>query len=387
MEKLVKLFRRETLTTEFIPVIDGLRFLAIAMVVLFHCSPTTRYPGENYLPFGHQGVQLFFVISGFVLAMPFLRLGLGQTQKKLPLKKYFKRRLTRLEPPYIISIGLIFLLLAIFSRDKLPLSDLLASLGCSYLYINNFVFPGKLPLINRVTWSLEIEVQYYLIAPFIVAGFCLLKSKITRRVVILASIFVFGVVSWWMETVEQFPLLILPRYLQYFLAGVLLCEIYLLDRDALQKLNNIFIFGLGLVLLMVLIFVEHSISPYFGLKVGSPFMILAFYLIVFGNSWWTRVFSLRPVTLIGGMCYSIYLLHAQVIAGVDRLMRAVLPADGFYFHYVIETMIFCAAILVLCGLFFLFIEKPCMNPNWVSDLKMYLRGISTKRRGAAAERA
>jgi peptidoglycan/LPS O-acetylase OafA/YrhL len=387
MEKLVKLFRRETLSTEFIPVIDGLRFLAIAMVVLFHCSPTTRYPGENYLPFGHQGVQLFFVISGFVLAMPFLRFGLGLTQKKMPLKKYFLRRITRLEPPYIISIGLIFLLLAIFSRDKLPLSDLLASLGCSYLYINNFVFPGKLPLINRVTWSLEIEVQYYLIAPFIVGSFCLLKSKITRRMLMLASIFIFGVISWWMETVEQFPLLSLPRYLQYFLAGVLLCEIYLLDRDALAKLNNIFIFALGLVLLIVLVGVEHSISANFGLKVGSPFMILAFYLIVFGNGWWHRVFSLRPVTLIGGMCYSIYLLHAQIIAGVDRGMRALLPANGFYFHYVIETVILCTAVLVLCGIFFLLIEKPCMNPNWVADLKTYIRGIAARRSSAAAEQA
>lgn len=384
MEYLVRLFRRETLSTEFIPVIDGLRFLAIAMVVLFHSSPTTNYPGENFLPFGHQGVQLFFVISGFVLAMPFLRKGLGLSDKKLPLKKYFLRRLTRLEPPYIISVTLIFVLLAVFSSDKLAIRDLMASLGCSYLYINNFVYPGQLPLINRVTWSLEIEVQYYVLAPLIIAAFCLIKGKVLRRLTMLASVLAFGLISWWIETVQHYQLLSLPRYLQYFLAGVFLCEIYLIDRAWLARLDNVAAFAAGMALAVILIAVEHTLSPNPVLKTLSPFMILAFYLIVFGNRWWNWLFSLRPVTLIGGMCYSIYLLHAQIIAGVDRVLRRLLPADGFYFNYVFETVIFCVAVLIICGGFFLLIEKPCMNPKWVTDRGAYIRGIYGRNRGEAA---
>ena len=168
MNFLIRLFRRETSSNEFIPEIDGLRFLAIAMVVLFHLCQVisnnsaslefTDYPVSgstipNILLFGYQGVQLFFVISGFVLAIPFMRFYLGISNRKVLLREYFLRRLTRLEPPYIISLVGLFLLAWYFGRNTIEV--LVPSLFWSLFYLHNIAFPGDLPYISGVTWCLK----------------------------------------------------------------------------------------------------------------------------------------------------------------------------------------------------------------------------------------
>ena len=101
-------FKRITSTGSFIPEIDGLRFIAIASVVLCHLSSfltirdTNTYTDtfdytllKQLLSRGYLGVPLFFVISGFILGLPFAKFYIGG-QKPINLKKYFLRRLTRL---------------------------------------------------------------------------------------------------------------------------------------------------------------------------------------------------------------------------------------------------------------------------------------------------
>jgi len=104
---------RVTSGGNFIPEIDGLRFLAIGSVLLFHVNYSlsrayhwTMKPWEqtisNALSRGTLGVELFFVISGFILAQPFVRQRLLGGQP-VSIRGFYKRRLTRLEPPYILS--------------------------------------------------------------------------------------------------------------------------------------------------------------------------------------------------------------------------------------------------------------------------------------------
>src|ERR1700737_4419339 len=100
-------FRRLTSNGTFVPEIDGLRFVAIASVIAFHLyGQLVRYYGVHVsmmvatlLHNGDRGVRLFFVISGFVLALPFASHWLHGSPG-VDLKRYFTRRLTRLEPPY-----------------------------------------------------------------------------------------------------------------------------------------------------------------------------------------------------------------------------------------------------------------------------------------------
>ena len=109
-------FKRKTNTTAFIPQIDGLRFVAIVMVLLFHINlfVTSKIPFAfsrpaadswwlfRFLDSNRKGVLLFFVISGFILALPFAKAAREQG-KPVELKRYYLRRLTRLEPPYFAT--------------------------------------------------------------------------------------------------------------------------------------------------------------------------------------------------------------------------------------------------------------------------------------------
>ena len=101
-------FKRITSSGKFIPEIDGLRFIAITGVVLFHLNyyytaNTIQYdrsffsPVKSILLHGYLCVSLFFVISGFILGMPFARFHILK-ESPVDLKKYFFRRLLSLTP-------------------------------------------------------------------------------------------------------------------------------------------------------------------------------------------------------------------------------------------------------------------------------------------------
>ncbi|HEY4780476.1 MAG TPA: acyltransferase family protein, partial [Chthoniobacterales bacterium] len=113
---------RETSSGRFIPEMDGLRFAAIGMVILFHLnayltakSPfySTAPPDSDWLAqtalVGFRGVELFFVISGFILGLPFAAHYL-KGAAPVNLRKYYLRRLTRLEPPYIVALLVLLVL-------------------------------------------------------------------------------------------------------------------------------------------------------------------------------------------------------------------------------------------------------------------------------------
>lgn len=113
-------FKRITSSGSFIPEIDGLRFIAIVSVVLFHLSGFLTKKMQNHsgdiltvtilkhiLSHGHLGVPLFFIISGFILGLPFAKFFISKGPR-INFKKYFFRRLTRLEPPYILTMTVLF---------------------------------------------------------------------------------------------------------------------------------------------------------------------------------------------------------------------------------------------------------------------------------------
>lgn len=387
---MVRLFRRETTSKEFIPVIDGLRFLSILMVVMFHTDGYVKTKaaefgiaaGEGLLaqapnPFvfmGH-GVKLFFAISGFILAIPFLRYYVGLSEKKPGLKAYFVRRLTRLEPPYIISTILIFLLLVFVVGSQYPLERLVPSLFYSLFYIHTLVLPQEFPYVNAVTRSLEIEVQFYILAPLLFWALSRIKAASARRAAIVGLIAFFGTFSWTLEIYLAINFATVFSFMQYFLAGVLLCDIFLTDREWLEKLRGAWGFLLGLALLVPIMTVDQALHDNLFLRVLSPLIIFTFYLVVFGNGWWNRLFSLNALTLIGGMCYSIFLLHQTVLGGAGRFTNWFRPAN-YYAYYWTQVGLLLLVILAVSSVFYLLIEKPCMKRDWHIKLYEKIKGLT-----------
>jgi peptidoglycan/LPS O-acetylase OafA/YrhL len=363
-------FRRITTTGDYFAEIDGLRFIAIFTVILFHMKTTVDmftvnagFIGRIFKPIfdnGWQGVELFFAISGFIIGLPFAKQYIGG-RKPIHLKSYFIRRLTRLEPPYMIAIigyTLISICLSVDNPDtKIP------GLFASMFYVNNIVFnvPEYYPI--GVVWSLEIEIQFYILAILFTKVYKL--SKFSRRSILLSVIYGFPVLNEFFAIKRP----TLYTYIHFFFIGLLLADLYLDSKKiSLPKVLSIIIGGASF---LGLLYINH------GINLENKFIfitaILVFYYLAMHDSIWKKIMSIKVIAYIGGMCYSIYLLHTIVIGAYKGMTYGILIADSYMITLVVNTILSSIAIVIVSGFYFLLIEKPCMDKNWVFNLINLMR--------------
>jgi peptidoglycan/LPS O-acetylase OafA/YrhL len=383
---------RETSSGRFIPEMDGLRFAAIGMVILFHLngyltakSPVYRAapPSSDWLAqaalVGFRGVELFFVISGFILGLPFAARYLkGATP--VNLRKYYLRRLTRLEPPYIVALFLLFFLALIV--DGKPSANFYPHLAASLGYLHSLIFGTFSPAMG-VAWSLEIEVQFYVLVPLLTLLFAI-RSPILRRssMVILILTALLGQ-AFFLHHNPRASLSILA-YVQFFLVGFLLADVFLASWDEVPQRNLVwdFVALAGWPLLFVILrspVLAHWLFPAW---------IFLLYLAAFRGRFVNRIFSNSWIVAIGGMCYSIYLLHYEVISAVGRVTRRLGETAPYWIYLSLQLVLIAAAIVLICGAYFVAIEKPCMRRDWPRRLWDYgQRTVFAKFRlaGTAAE--
>jgi peptidoglycan/LPS O-acetylase OafA/YrhL len=369
MPQLRGLFQRQTSSgRNFIPEIDGFRFVAILSVVLFHIYGqtlryySTRFPALPSLMFhnGDRGVRLFFVISGFILALPFARHHLLGSPA-VSLRQYFIRRITRLEPPYLASLLLWSVLIVLVLRESL--STVAVHLLATALYCHNLVF-GHPSTISVVAWSLEVEVQFYILVPFLTLIFALRAPRL-RRFVLSCSVLSLGILQaiypgslrWQMSVVYQLP---------FFLAGLLLADLYLSAVPTRKSWvwDTVSLVGWPLVFLI----------PDYAVQWVLPGLTALLYWAGFHGKLVNTVFRHPTVACTGGTCYSVYLLHFPVIALATRLA-------GHERAWVM-WLLSVALITSISSVFFLLIEKPCMDPDWPRRLANWL--TSTRNSSAYA---
>jgi len=367
--------RRKTTTGRWLPEIDGLRFIAIAAVLLFHMqgqlehhySLAIRPPFTWFVravDFGNRGVPLFFVLSGFILALPFARSHLLATPAS-SLRKYFLRRIMRLEPPYLLNLALISLGAALLDhRPGYALwPHLLASAG--YLHYAIFRTPST---INSVAWSLEVEVQFYLLAPLLTMVFMLRRAWLRRTVLAAAMI-----ASAALQLAFGLSKFTLAGDIAYFLAGLMLAELYLTrpNAETLSPLQRLSWDTAALVGWPALFLLPERVAP-----LWLPALALLLCLAALRGAITSRVLRTPAVAITGGMCYTIYLWHAPVLTVVDRLLHRIpgLAAASYPELFLIEGAIKMAAVAAVCLPLFIMIERPCMDPDWPAKLMSHLRG-------------
>ena len=124
----------------------------------FHCYAALENRSAIPIPFAlngdlpKRGVELFFAISGFILGVPFASHYISNAPK-VKLKQYFLRRLTRLEPPYFLS--LLVWMAAQWVSARRPVSDMLPHFAAHMVYLHNFIYGAFAGPVNGVAWSLE----------------------------------------------------------------------------------------------------------------------------------------------------------------------------------------------------------------------------------------
>src|SRR5690606_29291725 len=111
------------------------------------------------------------------LSLPFASFYLNKT-KKVDLKSYYWRRVTRLEPPYFISMALFFITLVFIMGEEFK--TLLPHFLTGIFYLHNIIYFDFNP-INPPAWTLEIEIQFYILAPFLALFIFRLNNRYFRR--------------------------------------------------------------------------------------------------------------------------------------------------------------------------------------------------------------
>jgi peptidoglycan/LPS O-acetylase OafA/YrhL len=353
---------------EFVPQIDGLRFVAIMGVIFYHlhgfvkaksgadlggyAGLLLRLAGE-----GSFGVPLFFSISGYILCRPFLG------GRSVSLKRYYMRRLSRLEPPYMINLLLIFALQV--TVLGVSAGALAPHLAASCFYLHNLVY-GELSLVNGVTWSLEVEWQFYLLAPL--AFYIVARSRPGwRHVGLLATILLGG---WVFNAVDNsYPRLQLSLldYFGFFFAGMWVASLDEYQPDfgrgsfAFDLLGAAAWCALGAVLLGdsrfgFLLPALTALVLLTGIRGRLSALLLG---------WW-------PIYCVGAMCYTIYLYHFFVISFVGRVVTTLglwpASSQGAFLSFALVAV---PAVVLVCMVPYLYIERPFMiwrpGKNRLSD--------------------
>ena len=206
----------------YIPAIDGLRAVAVSAVILFHLWPAV-------LPGGFTGVDIFFVISGFVVTRSML--GREFAGLKALLGYFYARRLMRIMPALIVMLLVTAIAANLFipnawMNEVIPHSGTLAFAGLSNIV---FAVAGAgyftpLPASNPFThsWSLGVEEQFYLIFPFLLFHHQRLRRQAVLLVAILTgvSLVLAAAMTWKAPPLAYF--LIFSRFWELG-AGMLLC--------------------------------------------------------------------------------------------------------------------------------------------------------------------
>ncbi len=303
--------------------VQVLRGLAVLAVLLFHCYP-------NLFPLGYLGVDVFFVISGFVVTPLILRIPTDSTDRNSTLlsglSNFYKRRFFRLAPALTASLMmsaiLVFLLLPPtsherFARQGIATLLLLGNLG-AYEYSGDYFHPNPNPLIH--TWSLSVEEQIYFALPLILLPF-LTSNK--RRGVFLLLVFI---------TVFSFTLslgVIETFYSRLGIENEVLFSFY-------SPINRIWQFTLGGLGFLILDRYPNLLGAFF--KRTNLFFLITIFMLLFGNlelNYKNGSFVASSIALLvilskslcaipkaifkklewlGDRSYSIYLVHMPLIS-------------------------------------------------------------------------
>lgn len=341
----------------FIPQIDGLRFVAILAVLLYHVqgyveaqtagvAAGTADPLHSLFAIGYFGVPLFFAISGYIIARPFF----GPIP--VVLERYFLRRLTRLEPPYILNLLIIFVLKIAFLGAAFP--ELFPHLLASMVYAHGLIY-GTHSEVNGVAWSLEVEWQFYLSAPLVFAGILRTRGR-TRHLLLGFAVLLGGWLYLAFGDADTRLSLSLLRYPGFFVAGV---WVALLDEEgALGGVSDRAFDTVGALSGLSLIAVLMAGK---SASIALPALTFVLLLCALRGPALGRLLAWWPIHCIGAMCYSIYLYHFFVVSALGKAFGGLVswPASPS-----IALLVFaCLTVpltLLACAVPYLLIERPFM---------------------------
>ncbi|SNR66859.1 acyltransferase family protein [Paracoccus sediminis] len=332
------------------PEIDGLRSVAVLPVILFHA-------GLGVFSGGYVGVDIFFVISGYLITTIILgRIVAG----RFSLLEFYARRSRRILPALFVVIACTIppaFLLMLPSQFQ----DFSQSVAAVTVFSSNILFwkesgyfaaaADLKPLLH--TWSLAVEEQYYVLFPLMLLGLWRLGARLALMV--LGAIFAASLIASQILSARapDANFFLLPSRAWELLAGSL-CAIWILKRG---RSGNAPASTLGLALILGSIFLYDGNTPFPSLyalaPVGGTALVILF---ADGRTPVGRLLSMRGPVFIGLISYSAYLWHQPLFA----LARLASPD-----HPPMAVMMALAALSIgLAYLSWKYVEQPARHHPW-----------------------
>lgn len=305
---MIKKHKAEFINNKYREDINGLRALAVILVLLFHLDITI-------FKAGFLGVDVFFVISGYLISRNILH----ELQfKQFSFKTFYTKRFKRLFPALFFTLSVClfigYLLLAPSNLERLGKSSLSGLFSVSNLFFLSekgyFNLESEFkPLLH--VWSLSLEEQFYLVWPFILfVFFKFLRGKIFA-VLLLLTIISLVSSSYYISTISQAVFYLLPFRMFEFILGALVIWLERYRFDNRNFLEPILIAGMIMVVYSSINFDQFTPMPGFYSLIPCVGTMLIIYA---GESSRSGIILKNKVfDLVGKSSYSIYLAHWPLI--------------------------------------------------------------------------
>lgn len=332
------------------PDIDGLRAVAVFAVILFHID-------EQLLPGGFLGVDVFFVISGYLITL--LLIKNHQLAGRLDLPGFYRRRLQRIYPAMLFLLaGVIpvsFLLMAPDDFQSLLMSALASLLSAANLFFlftldTGYFSPGTddVPLLHL--WSLGIEEQFYLIWPLML-GWILKKQGMQWKawlVLLVLALVSVSLAHWTAAERASAAYFLIPTRAWELLAGAM-AAFPAARGVSLRGAKADALAGTAVVLLLGSFLAVDESFRIPGLATVPAVLATVVLVLSAPTTCVGRILSLRPMVVAGLLSYSAYLWHWPILA----LLRYL------FIEITWQTAIFVfTATFVMAAVSYVLVERP-----------------------------
>lgn len=295
------------------PEIDGIRALAVLAVILNHFNPAS-------LPSGYLGVDIFFVLSGFVITLSLS----SRSSKNFGdfLMSFYTRRIKRLVPALLLFVAVNSILICLFNPEPAESLEtgITALFGLSNLYLlkeatDYFAASTTLNVFTH-TWSLGVEEQFYALFPFLVwfTGFSQLSPKGSQNLRNIVAALSFSSLVAFIHLYPQneaAAYFLMPTRLWELGAGCLLFLSLQHSSDWTQRLKSLPPLAIALLLLALLFAPTQFAVPTTIATISFTALLIA--CLRPGKTTY-RLFTHPKITYIGRLSYSLYLWHWSILS-------------------------------------------------------------------------
>ena len=339
--------------------IDGLRAIAICAVVIYHAE--IAIGGFKLLTGGYLGVDIFFVISGYIITKIIIK---EFNENKFNLKYFFYRRVRRIFPVLII-VSFVTLIFGWYIMVPTSFIQLSESIISSLFFSSNFYFNYSDQIYGNDnglikpflhTWSLSIEEQFYIVFPFVLI-FCLKRKSFNLINIILIFSFL-----------STFTYLLVPKENFYFIYSraweLLLGTFICINEERIKKIklieNNLGILKiLSIIFLFFCMMLFNHKTPHPSYLTLLPVFFISILMIEDNDKKLVDKFlSIRLIVFVGLISYSLYLWHYPIFA----FARITEFATGD----ILKKFLILILIITLSSLSYFLIEKPIRNIKKIS---------------------